>query len=77
MGRKTYLGGSTVLRFSPQARNAWLETGPNAEEGEANVKRAERKRQAAARQAIDAMNKRDTQNLATRRAEKPTRPRSN
>jgi hypothetical protein len=77
MGRKTYLGGSTVLRFSPQARDARRETGPNAGEGEANVTRAERKRQAAARQAIDAMNQRDTRNLAKRRAEKPARPRSN
>jgi len=58
------------LRFSPKARDARLETGPNAEEGEANVKRAERK-------AIDAINTRDTRNLAKRRAEKPDRPRSN
>jgi hypothetical protein len=46
MGRKTYLGGSTVLRFSPKARTAWFETGPNAAEGTANVERAQRKRAA-------------------------------
>jgi hypothetical protein len=63
MGRKTYLGGSTVLRFSPKARNAWLETGPNAAEGEANVERAERKRALAKQQAIDAMNKRDARKV--------------
>jgi hypothetical protein len=77
MGRKTYLGGSTVLRFSPKARNAWLETGPNAAEGVANVERAERKREAAKQQAIDDMNKRDAKRLAKRRAEQPGRPPSN
>jgi hypothetical protein len=71
MGRKTYLGGGTVLRFSPLARNSWLDTGPNSEEGEANVNRAAHKKRAAVRQAIKAMDKRDAQNFAKRRAEKP------
>lgn len=71
MGRKTYLGGSTVLRFSPAAKNAWLETGPNAAEGEANVARAERQRELARQKTIDAMNQRDAQRLAKRRAERP------
>lgn len=77
MGRKTYLGGSTVLRFSPKAKNAWLETGPNAAEGAANVERAERKRAANKQQVIDDMNKRERQRLAKRRAERPVRPSSN
>jgi len=78
MGRKTYLGGSTVLRLSPRARNAWLESGPNSEEGESNVKRAALKKRAVAQQAIIAKDRRDAQRLAKRRAEKlPGRKPSN
>jgi hypothetical protein len=71
MGRKTYLGGSTVLRFSHLARDARLESGPNSKEGEENVKRAARKKRVAAGRAIEAMDGRDAQRLAKRRAEKP------
>jgi hypothetical protein len=72
VGRKTYLGGSTVLRFSPRSRNAWLESGPNSAEGEANVKRAADKKGALGK--IKDMDERDAERLAKRRAERSRRP---
>lgn len=78
MGRKTYLGGSTVLRFSPLATDAWREAGPYSAEGRANVRRAKIKKRAASVKTIEAMNERDARKLAKRRAEKsPGRSPSN
>lgn len=48
MGRKSYLGGSTLLSFAHYARDALRESGPNSEEGELAIKRAAYKNRAAA-----------------------------
>lgn len=58
MGRKTYIGGSTIIRRSPLYTPGVLsERGPNAEEGEANVRRAAEKKRQKVIARIDMMNR--------------------
>lgn len=58
MGRRTYVGGSTIIRRSPLYTPGVLtERGPNAEEGEANVRRAAEKKRHKVIARIDMMNR--------------------
>jgi hypothetical protein len=69
MGRRTYLGGSTILRFPPTATDAWRESGPYSAIGKANVKRAALKKRGGVQKTIAAMDASDARKLAKRRAE--------
>jgi hypothetical protein len=69
MGRRTYLGGGTILRFPPTATDAWRESGPYSAIGKANVKRVAPKKRVGVQKTITAMDASDARRLARRRAE--------
>jgi hypothetical protein len=69
MGRRTYPGGSTILRFPPTATDAWRKNGPYSAIGKANLKRAPPKKGDGVQKTITAMDASDARRLARRRAE--------